>query len=183
MNQPIVILDIDQDFFFSPIISGTISEIEEGSPLLSTQKQTTGLAEVTRVFRPFISKETPLMRATHHNEVGQVLQQSGLSNILLYHLDAHTDLDDECDETSQMTMSNWISVTAKIYSEVYWVLGTTDYEGTRKVTQKTPNVQTFGLCNVPTPPKAIDLIFWTESPGWCRQDVDLFSIFQQLISV
>lgn len=183
-TTPIVILDIDQDFFFSPILSGTISE---RSPIdsieIQQQKQCVGLADVTRVFRPFIDPEkTPLLHATHHNEVGEFLRRTNLQNIILYHLDAHTDIDDQSLGALDMSMSDWISATAAHYAQVYWILSSKEYATTAPVTQlANPPMQTFSLEDLPLPPKSIDLVFWTDSPGWCPQTVDLFSIFKKVL--
>jgi len=180
-----IILDIDQDYFFRPIISGNVDDMTAEKVASYKQKQDTGLATITAKFGQRISSNTPILIFRNHDSVGLLLQEKRFTDVILYHLDAHSDIDPELqsanDSIPDMNISNWISVTHQHYSQVYWVLPDDVARTTTKISKEYIPFQTIGLSDVPVPNK-IDLITWTLSPEWCPQDVDLFKIFTTLIA-
>ena len=178
--KPYIILDIDQDFFFNPILSSTIVN---GYPVLKPQNQhqSQGIGSIYNKFIPYINSKTEIMNLKHHNELGEFIRNSDLNNIILYHLDAHSDVDPENLNDTEISISNWITATYRSYNKIYWILGDVAIKGTELLSLDIPPMETCSLNDAPNPQDFIDLIVWTDSPGWCPQNMDLFSIFKNLI--
>lgn len=177
------ILDIDQDYFFQPIISGSIEEMTAEKVASYRQRQVAGLATITDKFRSAIAVDTPILLFRDHDSVGKLIRETNSTNVILYHLDAHSDIgsDPTADELD-MNISNWVSATHQHYSQVYWVLPDSVVLSTQRITEEYIPFQTMGISEVPSPER-IDLITWTLSPEWCPQDRDLFKIFTILSGV
>ena len=178
--KPYIILDIDQDFFFEPILSSTIID---GFPTTTPQPQyqSQGIGSVWGKFIPYINSNTEIKHFHHHDEVGLHIKENNLKGVILYHLDAHHDMDFTATPNTPLTISNWVSCTKSSYTQVYWVLGDKAALGTELLTSVDPPAETHSLFSVPDPLGFIDLITWTDSPGWCPQDRNLFSIFKSLL--
>lgn len=175
-----IILDIDKDFFYSPIHSGTVIDgyPENEAP---HQEQATGVGSVIYKFSKFIGPNTRMNRFTHHDQVGDFIERNDFKDITLYHLDAHSDIDSTWKEGDPMGIWNWISCTKDRYDQVYWVLGESDIKSTVPENLLDPKTDTYSLKNVPDPISMIDFIVWTDSPGWCPQDSELFEVLKGLL--
>lgn len=157
------ILDIDQDFFFSPVISGYLNNI--------TKTNQTMVENFDRLISKIvlnIDDNTEFFCFDTHDRVGELILAKNFKNITLYHLDAHQDKDIK---HGKMNECNWISYIEDRCDHIYWIINDKQIESKK----------TFSLKFIEF--NHIDVITWTKSPLWCPQHIDLFSMFlNQLIN-
>lgn len=163
-----IILDIDQDFFFHPVVNGSAEEAKEQMKSYYGQSMVEGFDEIIDKFIKYISPNTESLKFDCHDGVGELIVQRNLNDITLYHLDAHIDVGPLGDG---MNAGNWISHIEDRCKEIYWVVNKKQFETT------IVSGDIYNAGNVPLPDQKIDLITWTFSPEWCPQRRDISAIF------
>ncbi len=154
-----VILDIDQDFFFTPAFYG---------------KQTEAYRE-TKHMKQWVSPQEILDRYeikgmgckifTNHNQVLDDILENGYSNIKLIHLDAHSDI--EIDEngvvkkSDEPAVGNWVNylINNGLCMSIDWVYN-------NPICGNKFPVHSFDYFSHTWHGK-IDLVYYTLSPEWC----------------
>mgnify|MGYP001099171625 CR=1 FL=1 len=163
-----IILDIDQDYFFLPSLSGEIIE----SPIEREKKMYLAECQTEDVIRKFGIKnfKSKVFSGNDHDFVYYTLKSSNVRNATLIHIDAHSDVEYK-KELSKVNIGNWIShlaVEGIINKNIIWVNQTTEKPYTRKFTHKnvdyylhTSRLNDLKFCN------KIDAIFYTRSIEFC----------------
>lgn len=162
-----IILDIDQDFFFHPVVSGSLGQV---MPILG-QKMVEGFDGIYNLIKDRVTSRTEILRFDTHDGVGGLILNNGFKDITLYHLDAHEDVG-----SGSMNECNWMSHVSGRCKNVYWIVNSKQYGDDRE-----SNDKIFSTNTVPRIDQDIDLICWTQSLNWCPQEIQLFDLFLNYI--
>lgn len=164
-----IILDIDQDYFFLPVFSGTLiqPQSKRDEVYYKAPKQ---LDEVIEKFN--LKKAKPHFKVfKDHDEVYHELKQmKDRCNYILIHLDAHSDIEMDRD-LRPVDLGNWITHLINedmIERDIYWINQSTEntsrekhYVNGKEYTMNISNLDNFNFS------KEIDITFWTYSKEFC----------------
>lgn len=162
-----IILDIDQDYFFLPVFSGTlIDNIEERNKIYYKAE-----CQPKSLINKFNLKDYrgEVVICENHDEVYHKIKKLGKRNKLI-HIDAH---DDVChDETLEtLNIGNWITygvLDDLIDPDIVWINQLQDekYVYEYNIFNKHYRLHTSTLDNFQFSNK-VDLIFYTRSREFC----------------
>lgn len=158
-----IILDIDQDFFFHPVVSGRLGQATPAPD----QRMVEGFDGICNLINRTVTPNVEILRFDTHDGVGDLILNGNLKDITLYHLDAHSDTG-----PGSMNECNWISHVSDRCKNIYWIVNSRQYGEDRETDDKI-----FSIDTVPRIDQDIGLICWTQSPNWCPQGVRLFDLF------
>lgn len=156
------ILDIDQDFFFFPVISGSLDNIKKINQIMVEN-----FDNLIIKILPYIKDNTEFFCFDTHEKVGELILQKNLKNINLYHLDAHEDRDLK---SNILNECNWISHIEDRCNNIFWIVNDKQKREENNLNLKEMNIN-----------DNIDIITWTKSSKWCPQKINLFEIFLHLL--
>lgn len=174
-----VILDIDQDFFFSPGFFGTILEAKETNHTNMIQ-----MASPSDIINRFNIKGMKYKIFTDHDEVLYDILRNDYKEIKLLHLDAHSDVvkikENNTSEEycllrefpyEKVTLANWLNyliASGRVFSIDFVHNNPEEYYLGRELIcgSYKSNAHYFKYDKHPWKGD-IDVVYYTQSPEWC----------------
>jgi hypothetical protein len=186
------ILDIDQDFFFSPIFYGGLSSkyAANKASVFRSMKLVCAIEDVLKKFN--IRSALPGKVLVNHSELHRELQQLGLAKII--HLDAHSDIYfyNQTETSASFNEGNFLLrvVEDGLCNEIDWIreVEPTDEEDI-KLLRAPDQLQHFGhsfsfrkyRLQDYRSSDTIDHIYYTLSPNFCPPNLDLVNQIRKYI--
>lgn len=169
-----VILDIDQDFFYS--YDGPGSEHGTAPP-----NEFRNYSSLENVMNTFDAKTKSFKIFSEHDEAFYEIKKSGMKDITLIHLDRHDDLDRPEYGNPNVHIGNWVThaIRQNYINKVIWVRDSKDlFSGYIKENDKEIPYEATNMESITQIP--IDIVFFTISPGFCPHNMILLEFISTM---
>lgn len=162
-----IILDIDQDYFFLPVISKKIIEspVEREKRMYQAKSQPKDIIDKFSIH----NFKGTIISDKDHDHVYYCLKKNNIQNATLIHVDAHDDV--EHGKLKEINLGNWIThsvLDGLINKNIIWINQQDTGPHTKKVTHNNMDyflhisqLKDFNFNN------KIDIIFYTKSEEFC----------------